>query len=398
MVLASFISANYTLYMYFLLFKYKTTSSTFQITIAFFILITYSNNYISNMTENSNILDRQMNRRSFLNGMKKTAKRVAATYLVNSIIGGSQKELPPFLPEVYKHTINGVDLYFSQLPNKATKPFITPEGQVIDLATRKTVAYQATAPDALLVGNKPPIFEGRDISITPEFIQASVMEEIIDKGNKNVDYWIKRMTESKSKKNASNTNFDEMNPEIAISTESDIDFTPNQLLKLTQFTNAISDVLNYDRFTPGIFKDMTLAERLVSGFTNCQEFAATTAVILAGEPLKMPSDIIRFDYKIPEKIEYDEVIQEQQTLGHICNVINFNNTPVVIDTTIFGGGMMTLSDYLSRYSRNGINITSRIEYSSFLSPDSYEAFPWHDSEWINAETALGLNAAAKSAT
>lgn len=350
------------------------------------------------MTENSNILDKQINRRSFLRGVKDTALRVAATYLVNSTIGGSQKErLPaPISPEVYKHTIKGVDLYFSQLPNKATKPFISPDGQVIDLLTRKMMPYNQESPEGLLVADKPPIFEGRDISITPEFIKTSVIENIVDKGNKNVDYWVKRMTESKSKKKYNNTNLEDMNPELAIPDKSNIDFTPNQLLKMRQFVNAISDVLNYDRYSPEQFKELPLAKRLESGFTNCQEFTATTAVILAGEPLRMPSDVIRFSYEIPEKIEYGEIIQPYRKESHICNVVNFNNTPVVIDTTILGNGVVSLSDYLSNYSRNGINITSQVQYSSFLSPDSYEAFPWHDSEWINAKTSLGLTAASKS--
>lgn len=360
---------------------------------------------------------RKITRRDFLIKVKDKGLQVAAAYITAKALGASaiqSPEQPVLFRNPIKHMVNDVPIWFGEYVKKPIGRYTSAFGEYFNLETRQHIPSQECKDRMLLLGDSPAFEEGRDTHITPEFANSTTINNILAKGDENINLWVQAL--SKSQKDISNSSqYEKHNTQFTKLTNHESSFTPNQLLKLRQYTNAISDVLNYDQFSPAEFSELSLSERLQAGYTNCQEFTLTTAVILASEQLKMPSEILRFSYKLsPEKIEQLIKLDEKRKgrplteaelevindpyRDHVCNIINFNNTPVVIDTTTFGGNAMTLKNYFRSFTQDGIELSSTVRSTSILSQDSYKPFPWHDPEWINAETSLGIAAASKSAT
>lgn len=339
---------------------------------------------------------KNISRRDFLIAAKNKALQIGAAMLVVPTIGASHNEEPleqtqetiKPVEELFTHLISDEDfsfeLSFKALPIKPKSPYISVDGKYYDLAKKQYVDSNQCTPDMLLLGNGPAFVDGRDTMITPEFVINPITEKIIATGNENINKYVRQATRN-------NTDIDTIEiggiiTENKAKVDENVNFTPSKLLKLRQFEKAIADTLNYDREAPYKVINLSLAERLKAGATNCQEFSLTTAMILSGEPLCMPSEILHFGYQLPDG----------ENKAHVCNVVNFNNSPVVIDSTSFGDGPSSLADYFGKYIKNGIKITTPIKFTSVLAEDSYQAFPWHDSEWINTEAILSIQEAGKS--
>ena len=347
-----------------------------------------------------------LSRRTFIKLAGEKVLQATAAVAASKFLGASHAQPSPepesgtigHEEEVFTHKIVDEDLSFelsfTALPIKPKSPYISNDGKYYDLAKKQYVNSDQCTPEMLLLGDGPAFIEGRDVMITPEFVNNEVTEKIIATGYENINKYV-------SQNNRSTSETIEVGGVVIESTitNNETTFTPSTLLKLRQFQKAIADTLNYDREAPNKFKKLSLSARLKAGYTNCQEFSLTTSTILAGEPLYMPSEILRFGYEIPdEEANSDDDSNIKKAKAHVCNVINFNNTPVIIDSTFFGNGPMTLSEYFKEYSRNGIKITTPIKFTSILASNSYLAFPWNDSNWVNATTALSIQVAGESAS
>lgn len=375
------------------------------------------------MLSNPDQAPKKISRRDFLIATKDKALQIGAAMLVIPTIGASTNQPSPEqaqetiepVEEIFTHKIIDGDftfeLSFKALPIKPTSPYISNDGKYYDLAKKQYVNIDQCTPDMLLLGNGPAFVDGRDTMITPDFVINPITEKIIATGMENINKYVRQAS-----RNNINTGVVEVGgivTESKVETDENVNFTPSKLLKLRQFEKAIADTLNYDREAPYKVIDLSLADRLKAGATNCQEFSITTAMILAGEPLYMPSEILHFGYQLPtgeieklikqkekdkgSKLSDEELkILQNPNRAHVCNVINFNGTPVIIDSTSFGDGPSSLADYFGKYIKNDIKITTPIKFTSVLAQNSYQAFPWHDAEWVNAEAILSIQEAGKS--
>lgn len=342
------------------------------------------------MTEKTDHNTNQLSRRDFLfKAAKKTLQFGAASVLFSIPHYQNFLDYLTYIPENsrfrYTHRINDVDIDIATVWKTAPTPYSTPEG-VYDLTTNSFIA-KSHSENALLLSGRPALDRWRDSQITPELIKKNpYLKTIANNANDLINFWVQRMSNTqhtKSSHERSNmlSNYESLNAEH-------INFTPNELLKLRSFTHALAKELTYKSISEEDFKNISLNDRLKQGNTNCLEFSLISSILFAKKPLSMPSEIVYFGFK-------DE---SGEDVYHAFNVLNLNNSPVVADLSILGTELMNLKDYLNMFSTKGKNITVPLQTTSIIAGESYEPFPWHDPEWINAETSLGITAASKSAT
>lgn len=134
---------------------------------------------------------------------------------------------------------------------------------------------------------------------------------------------------------------------------------------------AIREQLVYDT---NLARKQTFAKldtRVIENATDCQEFTALTAYLLAANGIE--SDVLGYVF----------LDEKGNRLSHVCNVVSVDGTACVIDTT-YSNELLPISEYLMKYPRTKI-INNELFFDSVY-PN--KALPWDNAKWIGENNPI----------